>query len=167
MRRYSLLIFFNLCLLLNCQSQDTVFDITLSTDSLLMDNIITVTFSLKNASGQGFEAPDFEGFQIVGGPNQSSSYSMINGVVSQELSFSYVLMPEDIGNYYIQPAYIKVDSKILETTPLEVIVHPNPDGIKQTPERSSSSTFDFWSPMPPTTPQTPKKVKKKRKIYKM
>jgi len=166
MAKYSLLLFFNLCLFFNCQAQDTIFETTLSIDSLLMDNTITITFSLKNATGSAFEAPDFEGFQIVGGPNQSSSYSMMNGTVSQELSFSYILLPEDIGNYFIQPAYIEVDGKTLETAPLEIIVYPNPDGIQQTPKRPSSA-FDLWSPRPPTTPKTPKKVKKKRKIYKM
>ena len=71
--------------------------------------------------------------------------------------------------------------KILETSPLEVLVVPNPDGIKQSPPRGNNNLqfnfgnpfdFDFSFPdmrdMPQQTPPAPRQEapveqKKKRK----
>ena len=35
-------------------------------------------------------------FQIVSGPNQSSSMSMVNGSISQSLTYSYTLRPRKL-----------------------------------------------------------------------
>ena len=157
-----ILLFYSTTLL----GQSPSFTVEVSTDSLLMGNYMEVTFTLKEAAGKAFEAPTFEGFQVVGGPNHSSSFSVVNGDVSQELSYSYYLEPIDIGNYYIEPATIEVEGKVMESSPVEIIVHPNPDGIKQ-PLKKSNEYSIFGSPKPPPTQVPPKKTKKKRKIYKM
>lgn len=107
------------------------FSVEVSTDSLLMDNPLQVRFTLANGDGQDFEAPLFTGFNVVSGPNVSSSISMMNGAVKQSVSYTYLLMPDQVGNYFIEPASIVVDGKVLETLPLEVVVVPNPDGIRQ------------------------------------
>ena len=152
------------------QAQEAQFSVSVSTDSLLMGNPLEVTFTLKNTDGKHFEAPVFEGFQIVGGPNQSSSFQMVNGDVSQEMSYSYYLQPVDIGTHYIPPASIETKDGFLETQPIEVIVYPNPDGIQQDfkKPRSNFHFFDFprghQTPAPPN-PST--KPKKKRKIYRL
>ena len=151
-------------------AQDAQFSVSISTDSLLMDNPLEVTFTLKNTDGKRFEAPQFEGFQIVGGPNQSSSFQMVNGDVSQEISYSYYLQPVDIGTHYIPPASIETKDGFLETQPIEIMVYPNPDGIQQNirKPRSDFHFFDFPRSQPaPNTPQKPTKSKKKRKIYRM
>ena len=57
--------------------------VEVSTDSLLMDNPLRVTFSLEGASTDGFEAPEFEGFRLVGGPSYSTSMSIINGEIGR------------------------------------------------------------------------------------
>lgn len=146
-------------------AQSASFKVQLSTDSLLLGNYTEVSFTLENANGRNFQAPSFEGFQIVGGPNQSSSFSMVNGAVSQSLSYTYYIEPLEIGNYYIEPASIETDEGILETQPIEVIVVPNPDGIQQRPERKSRS-LDLFKPLTPVEP-TPKKPRKKRRIYRI
>ena len=140
--------------------------------SVLMGNTVEVQFTLENAGGLNFQPPSFEGFEIVSGPNQSSSFSMINGTTTQSMSYSYYLEPKDIGNYYIEPASIEADGEILTTSPVEVIVELNPDGIIQQPERQQrSNTFDFFN-MPELkefrdrVPQE-KQPKKKRKIYRI
>ena len=126
-----MLLFIICCLVTVAQSQDAQFKVEVSIDSLLMGNYTEVTFTLENAKGSRFQAPDFEGFQVVGGPSQSSSFSMINGAVSQSQSYTYYLEPLEIGNFYIQPANIETDNGILETEPVLVLVVPNPDGIEQ------------------------------------
>ncbi|MEZ4956065.1 MAG: BatD family protein [Saprospiraceae bacterium] len=116
------------------QEKPVTFTVSLSTDSILMDNYFEVKFTVENADGKNFEAPDFsENFEVVSGPNFSSSVSMLNGEVTQSMYITYYLRPKDIGAYYILPASVQANGQILETAPLEVFVHPNPDGIQQDP----------------------------------
>ncbi|MEM9885093.1 MAG: BatD family protein [Bacteroidota bacterium] len=154
--------------------KEVLFTVDVSTDSILMDNYFEVTFTLENASGKQFVAPSFEDFQVLSGPNTSSSMSIINGDMTQSISYSYYLKPKDIGSYYITPASIEADGALLETLAIEVGVFPNPDGIQQNPAQQKSSIFDSSSPfdsdffkefdrrsMP--IPSEPKKAKKKKK----
>ena len=142
--------------------QEANFRIEVSSDSILLGNYFEVKFILENATGSQFEPPSFEEFAIVGGPNQSSSFSMVNGKVSQNMSYSYYLEPLDIGNYYIEPASIKVGNKILETSPQKILVLVNPDAIYQSPNTNNG---DQSAPNE-TTPKS-KKSQKKRKVYKI
>lgn len=161
------ILFFSLAFFINViQAQEAKFSVEVSTDSILLGNHFTVTFTLENASGTEFEAPSFEDFILVGGPNQSSSFSMFNGNVNQSLSFSYFLEPKDIGNYYIHPASIKLENRVLETSPLEIMVVPNPDGVIQKPENPKRLESDMFFEKAPK-PKAPKKPKKKRKIYRL
>lgn len=147
------------------------FTVEISTDSILLGNYFQVKFTLENASGEHFQAPVFEGFQIVSGPNTSSSISIVNGEVSQMASYTFYLQPNDIGNYYIQPASIQVEENVLETIPLQVIVVPNPDGVIQTPQMTEKFNFDLRMPdmnaKPAPKQEEMKPQAKKRKTYKI
>jgi len=59
--------------------------------------------------------PKFEGFQVLSGPNRSSSssVSIINGEMQQTFSlrFTYILRAEKQGTYSIQPAVVKYKNK--------------------------------------------------------
>ncbi len=126
------------------QDKPAKFTVTVSTDSILMDNYFEVKFVLENANGQNFEAPDFsDHFNVVTGPNFSTSMSMVNGNISQSMTITYYLEPKEVGMFYILPASVNTDDKVLETAPLEVMVVPNPDGIKQMPPRGKMDNFQF------------------------
>ncbi|MEZ5040757.1 MAG: BatD family protein [Saprospiraceae bacterium] len=196
MKKLSLLF---LSLLLSYQvglsQENTKFTVKVSMDSILFGNYFQVVFSLENAKGEDFQAPPFEEFNVISGPNFSSSFSMINGDVTQSVSYTFYLEPKEIGNYYIEPASIKVEEGTLATDPIEIMVVPNPEGIKQTPPTQNRMN-DLWqgfgdshmpslrdfqldfsdplftpSPRDPNKSETPKKEettkKKKRKIYKI
>lgn len=124
------------------QAQDKSFKVEVSSDSILVGNYIEVKFILVNIDGE-CKTPDFEGMKIVGGPNQSSSMSSINGDVRQQKSISYFVEPLDIGEYFISPAYVVNDDMNLETAPLKLTVVPNPDGIIQRPPSSQGFDFEF------------------------
>jgi len=143
--------------------EESCFRTEVSSDFILLGNYFEVKFILENESGSQFEPPSFEGFTVVGGPNQSSSFSMINGKISQSMSYSYYLKPLDIGNYYINPASIIVEDKVLETLPQEILVVVNPDEVYQPP---SINKKEDQRPLNETTPKSTK-PKKKRKVYKL
>lgn len=165
---------FTICLLSGwyLHGQEPGFRVRLSRDTVLLGNAVAVTFTLENAEGQSFQAPLFEAFDVVGGPNTATSFSIINGKTSRQLSYTYYIQPREAGNYYVEPASIEVDGKILETNPVEVWVLPNPDGKVEPPEPDNLRSpfrldeidrFNF--PVPAPAPEAA--PKKKRKTYKM
>jgi hypothetical protein len=118
----------------HAQEKPVKFTVQLSTDSILMDNYFEVKFILENANGRNFEAPDFsQHFKVISGPNFSTSMSMVNGDVTQSMSITYYLEPLSTGVFYILPASVEASGQVLETAPLEVLVAPNPGGIRQSP----------------------------------
>ena len=147
--------------------EEATFTLEVSSDSVLLGNRLAVRFTLEHAGGEAFTPPEFEGFE-VSGPHVSSSMSIVNGEVSQQLAYTYYLRPLEIGNYYIEPASIIVEDAVLETVAFEVMVLPNPDGIVEEPTLDGTQfqfRFDDSDLLPP--PELRLKKKKKRKTYKM
>ncbi len=84
-----------------------------------------VEFSI-NASYRNFEAPSFEGFDVMAGPStsKSSSVQFINGKMSQTTNntISFVLVASIEGEFTIGEASVKSDSKSYKTSPVNVKV---------------------------------------------
>lgn len=120
------------------------FTVSLSSDSLLLGHYFTARFSLENAQGSDFLAPDFEGFDLLAGPNVSSSIQLTNGLMNQSVTYEFVLKPQYEGLFHVAPASIRVGDAVLETQPLAVKVMPNPKGIPQpqAPQPNRRSPFD-------------------------
>ena len=111
-------------------SQEILFKQELSYDTVYMGNALQIKYSIQNANGD-FQAPDFDGFAIVSGPNVSSQFSMINGVVTQSASYIYFLQPEAPGIYTLAPAVLANGDNQWSTEPIVITVLANPDGIRQ------------------------------------
>ncbi len=75
-----------------------------------------------NEDGDNFVPPNFKGFNVVGGPNQSISNSWINGKRSYSKTYSYFLAPKSQGTFSINQATIEIDDQIYKTTPLKIII---------------------------------------------
>ena len=72
----------------------------------------TLDIELKNIQGT-FKTPDFNGLKMVGGPNTSSSFTMINGETSSKTKYSYYLMAESVGDYTIFLNEMPTDSETI------------------------------------------------------
>lgn len=108
------------------------FTVRVSTDSVLMGNNFQASFTLENADGANFKAPELAAyFDVISGPNTSSSTTMMNGQMSKSITYTYYLQPRETGVFYIEPASIETPDNYLETAPMEIMVVPNPDGIQQ------------------------------------
>ncbi len=82
---------------------------------------IQVTFEL-NGTGSSFHAPSFAGFNVLMGPSQSSSMQIMNGSMSQSLSFTYVIQALKEGTYKIGAASIDVEGKKVTSNELSITV---------------------------------------------
>lgn len=73
-----------------------------------------------------FEAPSFEGFDVLAGPTvaKGSSISIINGSMTQSTSYTYtfVVLAQQAGNIVIGPARIEAKGKRYATNPLPIEV---------------------------------------------
>jgi len=146
------------------------FEAAVSTDSILIGNYIELRFNAENISGE-FIAPNLDDFQIISGPNTSSSIQIINGNKTSTLGYTYLIKPLELGIYTIEAASINTEELYLATTPIQIEVHPNPDNLIVEPNTNENSFyFDFFSPSFPTTPKPPElntPTKKKRKFKKL
>lgn len=77
-----------------------------------------VSFSV-NANARSFRGPNFKGFNVLSGPNQSQSSStqIINGQASSqiEISFSYVLEAPTMGTFTIGSASVIANNQSIQT----------------------------------------------------
>lgn len=64
------------------------FEAKVSKSTLGINERLRVDFEM-NQDGDNFNPPDFNGFTVVGGPNQAVSNSWINGVRTYKKTFSY------------------------------------------------------------------------------
>ena len=117
-------IYFLLSVLLLCFSQSFAqvsFQAKVSKNRLGLNERLRVTFEM-NQNGDNFNPPSFEGFTVVGGPNQSVSNSWVNGVRSFSKSYTYFLTPTRKGKITIAQATIEIDGEVYKTTPVQVEV---------------------------------------------
>ena len=98
-----------------------------------------VEFVLNAKPDKGtFSAPDFSGFDILAGPatSQGSSVQFINGNMTKSVSYTitYVLLPQNKGNFPVGSASIEVDGKRYTTKPTQVEVKEG--GSQQSAQQS-------------------------------
>ncbi len=86
-----------------------------------INEVFEVGFTM-NADGDNFMPPNFEGFKIVGGPNQSVSQAWVNGRSSFEKTFSYYLLPTKKGNFIIKSASEEYNGQVYKTAPIKIKV---------------------------------------------
>ena len=97
------------------------FEANVSKNKLGLNENLRVDFKM-NMDGDNFSPPNFNGFNIVGGPNQSVSNSWINGTRTFSKTYTYFLSPIKRGRFRIGQASIEIDGDIYKTSPVEVQV---------------------------------------------
>ncbi|MBL4587511.1 MAG: protein BatD [Flavobacteriales bacterium] len=78
-----------------------------------------VTWSL-NGNGSNFVAPEISDFQVLGGPNQSTSMQWVNGKTTQSVSYSYVLRAAKEGSFKIGAAKMKSGNNTISSNTLTI-----------------------------------------------
>lgn len=97
------------------------FEAKVSKQKLGLNERLRVDFEM-NKDGDNFNPPSFEGFTIIGGPNQSVKNSWINGVRTYSKIYSYFIAPKKRGNFTISQATINIDGETYKTSPVKVEV---------------------------------------------
>jgi hypothetical protein len=75
-----------------------------------------------NGNGERFTAPDFNGFQVLSGPNVSNSMTSINGNTTVSNAYSYILAAVQEGTITIGSASMVMNGRRLQTNPVKMTV---------------------------------------------
>ncbi len=119
------------------------FSASVDNTSVSLNDRFQVTFTFEGTDVNnlsGFNAPDFAGFMVLSGPNQSTSMQIINGSVSASLSYSFYLQPKNLGRYTIGSASIKYKGTPYKTDPITIQVEKGSSnsGTQQNSNQNSS-----------------------------
>ena len=113
------------------------FEATVSKSKLALNERLRIDF-VMNQNGDNFSPPEFENFQIIGGPNQSIKTSYVNGERKFSKTYSYFLKPLKKGMLSINQASIEIDGEIYKSLQIEVLIT---DSVKQ----PSDSTTQYYN----------------------
>ena len=121
--RFYIFLFFWITSISNLKAQENSvsFEAVLSKKSLGINEKLRVDFKM-NKDGDNFTPPNFTGFKVVGGPNQSVSNMWVNGKRTFSKIYSYFLSPIKKGSVTIGQATIEIDNKIYKTLPVKISV---------------------------------------------
>lgn len=121
-------------------------DVSFSVDyprQVVQGNKFQISFSLRNAEGNGFKAPEVGGCKLLYGPSKSSSYSSqwVNGVSSSSSSEEYTMVyrADQAGKYTVGAATVSVGGKQYSTKPFTIEILPPDRSAQQGNNRGSQS----------------------------
>lgn len=86
---------------------------------------VTVTGSISNIPQP--QIPDLGGFTAYSS-GRSQNISIINGQITSSVSFTYILVPNDVGDYTLGPFTIDYKGKTYSAGPIDVKVTPKSAG---------------------------------------
>ncbi len=125
-----------------------IFEAKSDARQVVLNGFFEVVFTLKNGSGDRFQAPDLSEFKVVSGPNDINSVVNLNGRIYREMGYSYTLVPKRIGKITIGSASVRVNGQTLRTQPLVIeVVKAQKEGSNQDNEifiRAETSSKDAY-----------------------
>jgi len=145
---FILMLGFFVCSYLGAQSSSTTqLSVQVQYDTVGLNEQFKITYLVKNANGINVETPDFTGFQLMMGPYTSSNISIINGVRSSSISYTYVLKPLTVGHHVIPSTTVYFDSESMQSPEVTVVIVEQtnrPPTMKQpSPFGDQSFRFDL------------------------
>ncbi len=123
--RFGIVLAISLAATTRVYAQDATFVAGVDRNPVSVGEQFTLTFTLGNAGmggGKNLQLPDLGKFQIMSGPNQSSSMQFINGAVSSTVTYSYILQPREVGKITIGAASIEAGGKTYKSAPVVIDV---------------------------------------------
>ncbi len=152
--RYAIMALMLLCLPLGMiHSQETKLTaIVDSTEIGDQDQLQLIVEVSGKGSGEvkSIALPTLKNLTVVAGPSISTRFQWINGVSSSSKSFTYVLIPQEIGDALIPPISVMLDGKEYVTKPIEIKV------IEGTRKRRSEKRSPFFPDRFGRAPRTEK-----------
>lgn len=121
--RYWLTTMFLVCALaFTAMGQGSSFKATVNKTKVSLNETFQLTYTITNADGRNFNAPPFNNFNKLGGPNKATSMNIVNGQASTSVAYSYYLQPQQEGKYTIPGATIEINGKTVTSNAITIEV---------------------------------------------
>ncbi len=101
------------------------FTATTSNTKIGLNQRLRIEFTMDKQGADNFKLPDMSNFKVVAGPSQSVSQSWINGKVSFNQTFIYIIQPIKIGTFTIPSATVDFEGKTYKSNQLKITVTEN------------------------------------------
>lgn len=85
------------------------------------DDTITLSVTVSDANASRPELPLLDGFQVVGS-STASQISIVNGSMSTQATYRYVLRPTRAGDLQIPPISVLINDQTISTAPIPIQV---------------------------------------------
>ncbi len=146
MNAFSTRIFYSTLLLFFCCGviAQTKFTVTATPQKAGRDEYITLTLTVANGNNvQKINPPTIKDFKVVSGPNTTTEENTINGMTSQYISLSYILLAKNTGTFNIPPATAIINGQTCKSNAVSIIVSKNPTGNSAQPTAPASMSPGF------------------------
>ncbi len=111
--------------------------------SVPLNSNFQLSFTLENGNGNSLKPPAFTDFQLLGGPNTSTSMQWVNGNVTQSVTYNYILRPKNQGTFKIGKGTIVVSGVTMESNEVSVqVTAPVAQQQRQQRQRNPFDPFD-------------------------
>jgi hypothetical protein len=84
-----------------------------------LEDRLTLTLTVIGSEGAAPVLPDLAAFEVVPA-GQSKQWNFINGRASSSISYRYLLLPRETGEFVIGPAVVEIDGERLASQPFSV-----------------------------------------------
>jgi hypothetical protein len=136
-RMFVLSLFFILGIATSLQAQEFKFTTTVSSNKVAVGEAFQIQFMLENApNASSFTPPAFNGFDILQGPSQMQSTSVVNGRRTDYIALIYILQPKQVGNFTFQGATARVNGNVVHSNPVTIEVTK---GFGQQPQQQQQA----------------------------
>ncbi len=124
--RYSLALLCYVATMLSASFAQTVqFSANASKNTVKQGEVFDIEFWTNAERFDQFSAPDFEPFQVVSGPGQSSQTTIVNGQRTHRFAIRYSLLANKEGTFKILPATATIQGTPLTSNALKIKVKKN------------------------------------------
>ncbi len=145
------LIILSLCFSCFAFADAVIFSAQVANKIVNIQGNVELVYTIENANNpKAFNLPTFPQFNIISGPNQSSSFTSFNGKVSSTVSISLALQPKQIGKFILPPAEAVIDGKTIRSNSVQIEVVKN--GAIQTPSPKAGNPLEDFFEEDPTNP---------------
>ncbi|HRG87379.1 MAG TPA: BatD family protein [Chitinophagales bacterium] len=110
--------------------------------SVPVNSNFQLSYTIENGNGTNLKLPSLNDFQLMGGPNTSTSMQWVNGNVTQSVTYSYVLRPKNQGTFKLGKASITVSGVTMESNELTIQVTAPVAQQQQQRQRNPFDPFD-------------------------
>ncbi|MCX6197906.1 MAG: BatD family protein [Bacteroidetes bacterium] len=90
--------------------------------SVPLNSNFQLSLTIENGNGTNLKPPAVSDFQVLGGPNTSTSRQWVNGNVTQSVTYNYILRPKNQGAFKIGKASIVVSGVTMESNEISIEV---------------------------------------------